>query len=647
MRVHHLQDLGHVLLENFDGHRVELRLDLVERVNGRERRHDHGLVDRRLRLPVDVARVVKVVGNPRAHLALCLIAVHLGHHLHNLGEVLLLLHEQLAVGQHLDDRLREVLEVLGRTRLQVVQLRPLLPVAAPVDHARHLARLDHLCRHLVDDLHGQRSPLGIREFLVVLEVGELEGGLLLGLGHHGDEGDVRDRREEGDDGRAGQHLLPAHVAHGVVHRGEDKRRDGLREVAEDAVEAVPVAELGLRRDLGDDEATGERGEEAKELPDVPDRDEGPLLELDHQQELRREREGAADDGDGWQVAALAKQREDGEGEHDDQEQGQQQVVLPRHRRPLREDRGEDGPARHARALVAARVERRRDQHDLEELGGPRRRDVQGGVGLVLVVVLLLLRRHEHHCHRQQRGSSETDRQPDRIEVVLSVLRALGEGHHDEGADGAADQHHAHDQALIGVALGPGEELPNVRDGDVHADPEEVVPHVAQQEEVIRLGPDRRGVDDDVADDAVEQADLHGQLAADLVAHPAKHVGSRRRAEHADGQHQIHRHGELERRRPGPRALLSLEGVRGDVLPLLLLENRRRQPHLLEEVARPALRVRAHGREPGYDDGRAEDVDKHGEDGDTHDDMLEALVGAELHLPLGKAPAHTPGDVHNL
>ena len=74
---------------------------LVERGDWREGVHNHRFVHVRIELPHIVARIVEVVGEPRAHRLLGLLAVDGGHHrIECLGLLLLLLHLLLIVLLH-------------------------------------------------------------------------------------------------------------------------------------------------------------------------------------------------------------------------------------------------------------------------------------------------------------------------------------------------------------------------------------------------------------------------------------------------------------------------------------------------------------------------------------------------------------------
>lgn len=76
-----------------------------------------------------------------------------------------------------------------------------------------------------------------------------------------------------------------------------------------------------------------------------------------------------------------------------------------------------------------------------------------------------------------------------------------------------------------------------------------------------MAPKPSGKHEDVTDNAHKDADLHGELAADLVAQPAEEERAARRADLAEGEHHVHR----ECKRKGRRLPTNwpTEGVRDD------------------------------------------------------------------------------------
>mmetsp|Transcript_90868 Transcript_90868/g.266049 ORF Transcript_90868/g.266049 Transcript_90868/m.266049 type:complete len:405 (+) Transcript_90868:1198-2412(+) len=369
---------------------------------------------------------------------------------------------------------------------------------------------------------------------------------------------------------------------------------------------------------------------------MPDDDVRPGSEcVDHQQQLRGERGHATDDGNHAKVKALPQSRKHAAGDHGNSNHRDEEVVLARDGRPVGEKRGHDGAARHAGALVSCGVNGGGNHGEGEDS------QCQSGRLLLDDLLLPLLGRHEHDCHQDEGEDGEAQREPDRIKVVSAVDRVEHEGHHDERAHRGADHTHAQDAAHEEVALRALEELAKVDLGHTHCVAEEVVPEYAEREEVVRPGPDARSVDHEVADDAHEEAELHGDLAADDVAEAAEDERAGRRAQLAEGPHEVHREREADGRRARPGAPLALEGVRGDVLlddrlpGRLLLGSRAREGHAHDRVHRAALSVGAQSGQRRQRDGGAKNVDEYREACHSHHNVLEALVGAEPDLLGGE------------
>ena len=134
--------------------------------------------------------------------------------------------------------------------------------------------------------------LHVVHLVVVLHALELEGLLLrLALGHDEEERDVGQDCQERDHTRANKHLLPAHVADGVVHGCEDERGSCNHHVVQELVAAIPVA---LKRDGCEvlyEEVARKRGAHADHLAAYPDgKVNARILDFEHQRELSAERE---------------------------------------------------------------------------------------------------------------------------------------------------------------------------------------------------------------------------------------------------------------------------------------------------------------------------------------------------------------------